>query len=362
MPSFSSLELFVSVAIILFGFLGAILYFGARNGWLRHGYFTVPSVLSIVIGLFVLFQGLGSGVMFAAVGTHIEEHPIVALCINGLAEVLVLLCGTVLISVTARQNLFAIFRLEGFHETPVGAYLLAVPIMLLAQIGGSAASVLFERVWKFFPSVYSALDHYETASDQSLQGLVTAHGPLDFLLIFIFVALVPAIAEETLFRGFAQTNIERSGTRHSRPYLALAIASIVFAMIHLSVFKFPGLLGLGLTLGWLSYRTNNLFTGALAHAVNNGFIVVALYLNPEQLSANVNANMVNTDELSGTEALTLLVPVLVALAAFLFLFNRTTAHMQSRGNAEREFDARMAIQHAGSGVESLDEHSQYDHE
>ena len=142
---------------------GMFFYAAARYGWMKHGYFTIPSVFVVVVGLFILFQGLGSGVMVAAVGSQIEDHPIVALSINGLAELIVLLCGTVLISTAARQNLFAVFRLEGFHETPTAAYLLAVPMMLLAQFGGSVLSVLWERVWKFFPEFYRTVNTYETA-------------------------------------------------------------------------------------------------------------------------------------------------------------------------------------------------------
>jgi membrane protease YdiL (CAAX protease family) len=342
MLSPSNFYLLLIGAIVALAVVGMIFYSAAKNGWMKNGYFRLPSVLLIVLGLFILFQGLGSGVMIAAVGNHIEDHPIAALTINGVAEIIVLLCGTVMISAATKQNLFAIFRLEGFHETPMVAYLLAVPIMLLAQFGGSALSALFQRAWKFFPSIYPSLEHYETADDETMKGLVTAHGTVEFLLIFLFVAIVPALAEEALFRGFAQTNIERSGRWHTRPYIALIIASIFFAMVHGSIFKFPGLLALGLTLGWLTYRTNNLFTGALAHVVNNGFIVIALYLNPEVLSATTKAPLAGSGELSATDALLLLALVIPFMAFFLFLFNRATAQLRARGNAEREFEARVA--------------------
>jgi membrane protease YdiL (CAAX protease family) len=358
----SPLGLLMIGAVISLAVLGVVVYSGIRIGWMKNGYFTLPSVLLIVSGLFIVFQALGSTVMIAAVGTHIEVHPLAALSINGLAELIVLLCGTVYLSTAARQNLFAIFRLEGFHETPAQVYLLAVPIILVAQLGGSAISVLGEHVWKLFPSLYHALDQYESASDASVQGLVTAHGPMDFLLIMLFVAIVPALAEETLFRGFAQTNIERSGKRQTRPYLALLVASIFFAMVHGSVFKFPGLLALGLALGWMTYRTNNLFTGALAHAINNGFIVVALYLNPEQFASKTTGNLVGTDELSGTDALMVLAPVIVLMALLLFFFNKMTAPLQARRNAEREFEARLAFEHSVHLGTITDEHSTHPNE
>jgi membrane protease YdiL (CAAX protease family) len=362
MLSLHTLGLIAIGAFIVLAMLGWLVYCVARRGWMKHGYFSIPSVILIVLVLFILFQGIGSGVTLALIGEHIETHPIAALSINGLAEIFVLLVGAIAISKTVRQNLLAVFRLEGLRETPVSAYVLAVPIMLLAQFGGSALSVLSEHIWKFFPSIYQSLDHYETSSDESLLGLVTAHGLTDFALIFFFVAIVPALAEEALFRGFTQTNIERSGHWHTRPFVALGITSVLFGLMHASVFKFPGLFALGLTLGWLTYRTNNLFTGALAHITNNGFIVAALYLNPEQVSAKATESLVSTDELSGTDALIVLVPVIVVMALFLYLFNRITANLQSRGNAERELEARLAQENSSDTEFLMNDHIQNHYE
>ena len=189
-----------------------------------------------------------------------------------------------------------------------------------------------------------------------MKGLVTAHGTLDFMLIFIFVAIVPALAEEALFRGFTQTNIERSGHRHTRPFTALIVASMLFAMMHASLFKFPGLFALGLTLGWLTYRTNNLFTGALGHVINNGFIVAAFYLNPDDVTANANSSLVGTGEISGTDALIALALLIPLFGLFLYLFNRITAPLHARGNAEREFQARLAHENLFLNEATMNDH------
>ncbi|HEY3874305.1 MAG TPA: CPBP family intramembrane glutamic endopeptidase [Candidatus Kapabacteria bacterium] len=338
---FSTLKLIALLVFVVMAVLGATVYSATRGGWSRNGYFTIPSVLLIVIALFIFFQGAGSGVTLALMGKNIEAHPVEALCINGLAEVTVLMLGAIVLSNAARQNLFAVFRLEGFRETPALAYLLAIPMMLVAQGGGVALSALFERFWKLFPHFYTTINSYENASDQSMQGLVTATSPLAFLVILVCVAIIPAIAEETLFRGFAQTNIERSGKWHTRPIIALLSASFLFALVHASLFKLPGLFALGLTLGWLTYRTNNLFTGALAHALNNGMIVAALYMNPTDAATSSNSNLVGTGHLSGTTAVLALVLLLPLMALLVYAFNRVTEHLDARGNAERELQMRL---------------------
>lgn len=338
---FSSVKLFAFAAFIVLALVGFGFYVAARGGWRRNGYFRTPAVILIVFGLFIAFQGLGNGVMLATIGIHIEDHPVAALTINGLAEILVMLAGTVLISRAARQNLLAVFRLEGIRETPALPYILALPIILVAQVGGSAVSAIWERLWKIFPQLYSVIDQYESAADKTMQGLVTATGPLDLALILLFVAIVPALAEETLFRGFAQTNIERSGRWHARPYIALFAASLLFAMVHGSLFKLPGLFVLGFTIGWMTYRTNNLFVGAVGHAINNGFIVAALYLSPEQISTQASAGLVGTEALSATDALWMLLLIIPVFALLLYFFARSTAALTARNNAEREVQALL---------------------
>ena len=347
---FSTVKIVATAAVLVLAVLGGLVFVASRRGWERNGYFTIPAVVLIVITLFLFFQGLGSGVTAAIIGTNIELHPLAALTINGLAEISVLMFGAIIISNAARQNLFAVFRLEGFRQTPGMAYILAIPMMFVAQMGGVAICTLWERFWKFFPDFYRVVDKYESASDQSMQGLVTANGPLDLLLIIIFVAIVPALAEETLFRGFTQTNIERSGHHHTRTMLALFVASFLFALVHGYLFKFPGLFALGLTLGWLTYRTNNLFVGALAHAVNNGTIVATLYLSPD-VASTTSTNLVGTGDMSGSTALVGTGVAVLLMVPLLYLFNRVTAPIAARGNAERELQERLAP-HSAEPIES----------
>src|SRR5437773_7560756 len=123
---------------------------------------------------------------------------------------------------------------------------------------------------KYFPDHYSSLNAFQKTIDDMMQNLSTAHSPAELTVLLFGVAIVTAFAEESFFRGFIQTNIERSGKGRSRPITALIITSLLFAALHLSPLGFPGLLVIGLLLGWLAYRTCDLRVSALAHAFNNG--------------------------------------------------------------------------------------------
>jgi len=326
------------VAIILFiglGLLGALMFAGFRRGWMRNGYFTIPSVILIVIAIFIAFQGVGSGITLSLLGKDFSSNPLLALTINGLSQIIVMMGGALLVSQSANQNLFAVFRLEGLRQTPGAAYMLALPIIIAAQV----ASVNLVGVWtyilKLFPTLYATIEKYETTADKAVEALVTARNSAELIIILFLVALIPAFAEEVLFRGFAQSNIERSGYKRTRSWSALLVASFLFALIHGSLFKLPGLLAIALVLGWMAYRTNNLFVGSVGHAVNNGAIVILLYLKPNVPGSET---LVGASDFPIKYTLISLVAVLPILGFLLYFFNRVTESIEARHNPEREME------------------------
>lgn len=98
------------------------------------------------------------------------------------------------------------------------------------------------------------------------EGLFVYRGPLDYVLLLGAFAAVPAICEELLFRGFLQAGLVR--LLGSAPK-GIAASSLVFAAFHLDPWRFPGILILGLFLGFLVHRSGSLIPAILAHALNN---------------------------------------------------------------------------------------------
>jgi membrane protease YdiL (CAAX protease family) len=74
-------------------------------------------------------------------------------------------------------------------------------------------------------------------------------GPVDYALLLVVFAVVPAICEEILFRGFLQTGLVRLLESPSR---GIAASSLVFALFHLDPWRFAGILVLGAFLGYLT--------------------------------------------------------------------------------------------------------------
>ena len=100
------------------------------------------------------------------------------------------------------------------------------------------------------------------------------NSPLDLLANLFVVALVPAVSEELFFRASLQNILER-WTRS--PWVAIILSSLAFAFLHLTIFKFMGILILGLALGTLFYITRNIWYNIFFHFLNNSLSLLVTY-------------------------------------------------------------------------------------
>jgi membrane protease YdiL (CAAX protease family) len=110
--------------------------------------------------------------------------------------------------------------------------------------------------------------------EETYRVLVSSKSLEEFFLVVLVVAIVPAIAEELLFRGLIQ---ETLGTVFGG-FRAAVIAGLVFAAYHLVPFTFVPLAVLGIFFGYLVYRSGNISLAIAAHFFNNFLACVGLYL------------------------------------------------------------------------------------
>jgi len=134
---------------------------------------------------------------------------------------------------------------------------------------------------------------------------------LDFLISLFMLAILPAVFEETLFRGAAQNLLSRW---FKMPVLAIIITSIIFSAVHFSYLGFLSRLLLGFVLGWMYYRTGNLWLSIIGHVTNNAAALTALYIMKLK-DPNIDLNKVDPDFpfWSGFVALAIVVLLLIAL-------------------------------------------------
>ncbi|PTT01156.1 CPBP family intramembrane metalloprotease domain-containing protein [Pedobacter sp. HMWF019] len=103
----------------------------------------------------------------------------------------------------------------------------------------------------------------------------------DFLVNLFMIALVPAVAEELMFRGGVQRGLNRM---FNNPHVAIWFAAFIFSAIHMQFFGFLPRLLLGAGFGYIYYWSGSLWYAMLGHFINNGYAVcVAWYLQIKHL-------------------------------------------------------------------------------
>lgn len=82
---------------------------------------------------------------------------------------------------------------------------------------------------------------------------------------FMKVAIVAPVVEELIFRGL----IFQGFRRNYNNFVAVIMSAILFSLFHLNPWQMPATFVLGILLGWLMIRTQNLILAILAHSLNN---------------------------------------------------------------------------------------------
>jgi membrane protease YdiL (CAAX protease family) len=183
--------------------------------------------------------------------------------------------GAALLPRVLRQGLGRYFAPRPLGEAwwPVAAAVLAVCLLpVLSPVVAWNAGV-------HFPAFLQDFEHWARAEEDRLADLTKSlmqfptAGRLAVGLLV--VGVVPALAEEVVFRGVMQPNLVRwFNSRHVGVWLTAA----VFSAIHVQFFGFVPRMLLGLLLGYLYEWSGNILVPMAAHFTNNAFQLVLVYL------------------------------------------------------------------------------------
>lgn len=83
--------------------------------------------------------------------------------------------------------------------------------------------------------------------------------------LILFFCVLPAVLEETAFRGLVQHWLHAA----IPPFRALVLASALFTALHFSVLSAPYLFAVGMVLGWVKWKTGSLYPSMLIHLIHN---------------------------------------------------------------------------------------------
>jgi len=94
-----------------------------------------------------------------------------------------------------------------------------------------------------------------------------------WIITVIGLALIPAVGEELMFRGYLMKLISQESNYHN----GIAISASIFALVHFNFSNFFYYFVLGVVMGYVYYWGKNLFFPILIHFVNNALVVFFYY-------------------------------------------------------------------------------------
>ena len=116
-------------------------------------------------------------------------------------------------------------------------------------------------------------------------------GIVSSILGLIVIGILVPITEEMLFRGAVLRSLQDWDKLRSKPWLAILLSGVFFALFHLNPAQMPSAFLMGWFLGWLCYRTGSLIPGMVVHVFNNSVVCIASMFPEEEGSAETLAEM-----------------------------------------------------------------------
>lgn len=241
--------------------------------------------------IFVLYQVGGGLVVFFAVGTGAVTRDNVQLVrlLTMVGQLLFLLLPTLLFArlLSRKKREIFSFRVPGVQESIIAL----VALFSLQRV--CEAYLFFQDKIPVPKLLQEFFDPIKKMMESLVAVLVYSDSLPELFFVILVVAIVPAIAEELLFRGLIQSTFNRI----MPPMVAAMLAGIIFGLYHVNPFEVVPLVGLGIFFGVLRYRSQTLVVPMAAHFFNNVLAVLAGYFgmaNDNMLEAARFAPAVST--------------------------------------------------------------------
>lgn len=154
---------------------------------------------------------------------------------------------------------------------------------------GGLLIIVIQPVIIYLGYLNSLLPIPETFSDlqvsqyEMIEDFLRTDGIIWFGLLNI--ALIPAICEEVLFRGYILRAFEKSWG----PIVAVLISGLIFGMFHIQLGNIFPLATLGVVLALMTWLSGTLWPAVVAHFINNGAAVLVGSQYPELLFEQMTA-------------------------------------------------------------------------
>lgn len=256
----------------------------------RNGFSDWALALMWIIGAFILFQLTASIVALVLIGMEygLSGNPaeMMSLMTNNLdlvfvgnstGQILFLGLATWLFARlhVSRKNRATFLRFQIHDDT---AQKITWTVILIVAVQPT--------IW--FLSWLNALipvPESMTSLQNSQMEMIEAYLRGDHLMVITLfhVALVPAICEETLYRGYVMRAFQRSWGI----WPAMFFSGLFFGMYHLQLGNLIPLASLGMLFAYITWTSKSIYPAIVAHFVNNGASVLIGTYYPNSAFAEI---------------------------------------------------------------------------
>lgn len=147
-------------------------------------------------------------------------------------------------------------------------------LIFLANIIANPLADLSKMIISNFADLHALGLKMEAEYTKQVTALSNLKSWGEFFMAIVIMAFFPALFEEIFFRGALQNLLERWWRM---PLLAVIVTSLIFSLIHVSIFLFLSRALLGFVLGLMYQRSRNLWVNIIAHFLNNTVAVIQLF-------------------------------------------------------------------------------------
>ncbi len=153
------------------------------------------------------------------------------------------------------------FRMPTFAQL-VAIVALTLPVQMLAQCWAVGASEVMQ-VWEIpdFKELYA----------EQMETLFSA-GPI--AVMWLLIALCPAVGEEVVFRGLIGTTL----VRNWGPVWGVLVTSVLFGIMHLIPIQAIAVIPLGMAMHYVYLTTRSFWAPVLFHLCNNSLALLLMKL------------------------------------------------------------------------------------
>lgn len=245
-----------------------------------------------LVGGFFLYQFVGGLLTLIVFGFDLDKAPINGLRLMTMAgQILFILLPALVFSKLIYEDVGKIIRLRIPEWTEIILFVVGIGILTPLLQSYLYIQNYYIEVWaknsESINQLKTFFDSLNELVDKTYGNLLKASTIPELLLVVLVVAVVPAVSEEVMFRGF----IQRSFEIKIKAFIAAFLTAVFFSLYHFNPYGLIPLAVLGLYFGFAAYTSKTLLIPILLHFLNNFTAVILYYIigSEELIKSDVSA-------------------------------------------------------------------------